>query len=192
LEPRLEEAVAGTRAVFFVDASHFVLAPFLGFLWSVARVFLRAPSGRQRFNVLGALQAVTHQLLTVTNDTYITAESVCLLLEQVASAGGALPVTVVLDNASYQRCARVAACAARLGIELLFLPPYSPNLNLIERLWGFVKDARLYNTYYEKFPAFTAAIEACLAETQGRHKAALDTHLTLKFQSFKTSINSLG
>lgn len=119
-----------------MDASHFVLAPFLGFLWGIARIFLRAPCGRQRFNVLGALQAVSHQLLTVTNDTYITAESVCLLLEQVASAGGALPVTVVLDNASYQRCARVAACAAHLGIALLVLPPYSPNLNLIERLGG--------------------------------------------------------
>lgn len=174
-----------------MDASHFVLAPFLGFLWSCARVFLRAPCGRQRFNVLGALQAVTHQLLTVTNDTSITAESVCLLLEKIAAAGGALPITVVLDNASYQRCARVAACAAHLGIELLFLPPYSPNLNLIERLWGFVKDACLYNTYYEKFPAFKGAIEACLAETQGRHKAALDSLLTLTFQSFKTSISDL-
>jgi|GEM_PF-3576885 len=65
-------------------------------------MFLHAPSGRQRFNVLGALQAVTHRLLTVTDDTYITAESVYLLLEQVASAGGALPIAVVLDNASYQ------------------------------------------------------------------------------------------
>ena len=168
-----------------MDASHFVLAPFLGFLWSFSRIFLRAPCGRQRFNVLGALQAVTHQLLTVSNDTYITAESVCLLLEQVARAGGALPITVVLDNASYQRCARVVACAARLGVELLFLPPYSPNLNLIERLWGFVKDACLYNTYYEKFPAFKEAIVTCLAETQGRHKTALNRLLTLKFQSFK-------
>ena len=175
-----------------MDASHFVLAPFLGFLWSVARVFLRAPCGRQRFNVLGALQAVSHQLLTVTNDTYITAESVCLLLEQIAAVGVALPVTVVLDNASYQRCARVAACAARLGVELLFLPPYSPNLNLIERLWGFVKDDCLYNRYYERFPAFKDAIQACLAETQGRHKATLDTLLTLRFQSFKTSVNDLG
>ena len=184
--------MAGTRAVYFVDASHVVLAPFLGFLWSVARIFLRAPCGRQRFNVLGALQAVTHQLLTVTNDTYITAESVCLLLERVAVAAGALPVTVVLDNASYQRCARVAACAARLGVELLFLPPYSPNLNLIERLWGFVKDDCLYNRYYANFPLFKDAIGACLRETQGRHKAALDTLLTLRFQSFKTSVSGLG
>ena len=99
---------------------------------------------------------------------------------------------MVLDNASYQRCARVAACAARVVVELLFQPPYSPNLNLIERLWGFVKDECLYNRYYEQFPAFKGAIQACLAETQGRHKAALDTLLTLKFQSFKTSINGLG
>ena len=70
IEPRLAEAQAGKRAVFFVDAAHFVLAPFLGFLWSLTRVFVKAPSGRQRFNVLGALNAITHELVTVTNDTY--------------------------------------------------------------------------------------------------------------------------
>ncbi len=52
IEPRLAQAHAGQRAVFFMDAAHFVLAPFLGFLWSVARIFIQAPSGRQRFNVL--------------------------------------------------------------------------------------------------------------------------------------------
>jgi hypothetical protein len=72
LDPRLAQARAGQRAVFFVDAAHFVLAPFLGFLWSVTRLFVRAPAGRQRFNVLGALNAITHELLTVTHDTYIT------------------------------------------------------------------------------------------------------------------------
>ena len=53
IQPRLDEAQAGKRVVLFVDAAHFVLAPFLGFLWSVVRVFIQAPSGRQRFNVLG-------------------------------------------------------------------------------------------------------------------------------------------
>ena len=86
----------------------------------------------------------------------------------------------------------MATCAARLGLELLFLPPYSPNLNLIERLWGFVKDTCLYNIYYEKFPAFKEAIATCLAETQGRHKTALNRRLTLKFQSFKISTSDLG
>ena len=76
LEPRLEEAKAGQRAVFFVDAAHFVLAPFLGMLWCFARVLIRAPAGRRRFNVLGALNAITHELVMVTHDTYVNASTV--------------------------------------------------------------------------------------------------------------------
>jgi hypothetical protein len=82
IEPRLAGAKAGTRAVFFVDAAHFVLAPFIGFLWSLTRIFIQAPEGRQRFNVLGAINAITQELVTITNDTYITAESVCALLDK--------------------------------------------------------------------------------------------------------------
>lgn len=84
LQPRLEEAKAGKRDVYFVDAAHFVLGAFLGYLWSFARVFVRTPSGRQRFNVLGALNAVTQQLMTITNDTYITSIQVCQLLHKIA------------------------------------------------------------------------------------------------------------
>ena len=103
LEPRLAQARVGQRAVFFVDAAHFVLAPFLGFLWSVTRIFLRAPAGRQRFNVLGALNTITHELVTVTNDTYITATEVCTLLRQLAALNLGVPITMVLDNALYQQ-----------------------------------------------------------------------------------------
>jgi hypothetical protein len=85
IQPRLDEAQAGKRVVLFVDAAHFVLAPFLGFLSSVVRVFIQAPSGRQRFNVLDALNAITHELITITNDAYINAESVCALLEKIAN-----------------------------------------------------------------------------------------------------------
>ncbi len=84
IEPRLAQAQAGQRAVFFGDAAHFVLAPFLGFLWSVVRVFLLAPAGRQRFNVWG-VNALTRALITVSNDTYLTAQSVCELLHQLAA-----------------------------------------------------------------------------------------------------------
>jgi len=105
----------------------------------VTRLFLRAPAGRQRFNVLGALNALTHELVTVTNDTYLTATDVCALLRHLAALNFDVPLTVVLDNARYQRCAQVVRLAASLQIELCFLPPYSPNLNLFERLWKFVK-----------------------------------------------------
>jgi transposase len=75
LEPILEEAKAGKRAVFFVDAAHFVMGAFLGFLWCFERLFIRSPSGRKRFNVLGALNAITHEVITVTNDTYYYSDS---------------------------------------------------------------------------------------------------------------------
>jgi len=185
LEPRLAEAQAGQRAVFFVDAVHFVLAPFLGFLWCFTRLFIQAPAGRQRFNVLGALNAITHELLTITNDTYINAESFCALLYKLAALQLSVPITLVLDNARYQKCALVAAVAASLQIELLYLPAYSPNLNLIERLWKFVKKECLYSTYYADFASFKAAIQKCLSETHTTHKTALDSLLTLKFQTFE-------
>jgi len=185
IEPRLAEAQAGKRAVFFVDAAHFVLAPFLGFLWSLTRVFVKAPSGRQRFNVLGALNAITHELVTVTNDTYITATQVCELLYKLAALNLGVPITIFLDNARYQKCALVKTTAASLQIELCFLPAYSPNLNLIERLWKFVKKQCLYSKYYTDFAAFRAAIVECLSQTNTTHKKALDSLITLRFQLFE-------
>jgi transposase len=166
IEPRLAEAQAGKRAVFFADAAHFVLAPFLGFLWSFTRIFIQAPAGRQRFNVLGALNAITHELITVTNDTYISAESVCELLRKLAALNLGVPITLFLDNARYQKCAIVFALAASLNIERCHLPAYSPNLNLIERLWKFVKKQCLYSKYYADFAAFKTAIETCLRDVE--------------------------
>ena len=185
LEPRLEQARAGARQVYFVDAAHFVFAPFLGFLWCATRLFVRAASGRKRYNVLGALDAVTHWMIRVTNDGYINAESVCALLRAVASTAVGLPVTLVLDNARYQKCALVQALAASLGIELLYLPSYSPNLNLIERLWRFVRQQSLGSTYYEDFARFTAAIDQCLDGLPTVHKGEMETLLTHKFQMFE-------
>ena len=156
-------------------------------LWCFARVFIPAPAGRQRFNVLGALNALTHELVTVTNDTYINAASVCELLRRLAALELGVPITLVLDNARYQKCSVVQTLAEALQIELLYLPPYSPNLNLIERLWKFVKKKCLYSIYYANFTDFKRAIAACLAQTQTTHKQELDTLLTLRFQTFKNS-----
>ncbi len=140
LEPRLFEAKEGKRAVFFVDAAHFVMGAFLGLVWCFERVFIKSPSGRKRFNVLGALNAITHEVITVTNDTYINAESVCQLLHKLAALSLTIPITLVLDNARYQKCKLVQELADSLGIELLYLPSYSPNLNLIERLWKYAHE----------------------------------------------------
>jgi transposase len=186
LEPRLAEARQGVREVYFVDAAHFVFAPFLGILWCLKRLYRRAASGRKRYNVLGALNAVSHKLIQVSNHSYINAESVCLLLRAVADAAlPGIPITLVLDNARYQKCALVDDLAKQLGIELLYLPSYSPNLNLIERVWKFVKSECLRSTYYANYEDFTAAIQQCLDDLPTKHKDAMDSLLTHNFQTFE-------
>lgn len=170
-----------------MDAAHFVLAPFLGYLWSAVRLFLKAPSGRQRLNVLGALNAVSHELVTVINNAYINSQSVCELLWKISRLNLQTPITLVLDNARYQRARIVQQLAAQLNIELLFLPSYSPNLNLIERLWKFVKKQCLYSKYYAEFSCFKNAIVECLQKTNTTYKEQLDSLLTLRFQTFKKS-----
>ena len=75
LEPRLAEAKAGQRVVFFMDAAHCAFAPFLGLVWCFERLCVKAPSGRQRLHVLAALHATTRDIFTVTNLTYITSET---------------------------------------------------------------------------------------------------------------------
>jgi transposase len=186
LEPKLEEARQGSRAVLFVDAAHFVHASFLGILWCAARLCVRAASGRKRFNVLAALDSVSHKLITVSNHSYINAQSVCLLLRAVADAATpGVPITLVLDNARYQKCALVAGLAGELGIEMLYLPSYSPNLNLIERVWKFVKAECLRSTYYDNYDKFNAAIQQCLDDLPTKHKAAMDSLLTHNFQTFE-------
>ena len=177
----------GKRTVFFIDAAHFVLAPFLGYLWCFTRLFLKAPSGRQRFNVLGALNAITHELVTITNETYINAQSVCDLLWKITRLNLDTPVTFLLDNARYQRCTTVKNLATQLNIELIFLPPYSPNLNLIERLWKFVKKQCLYSKYYSEFTKFKNSIMDCLQKTHSQYKQELVSLLTLNFQTFNKS-----
>lgn len=167
-----------------MDAAHCVYGSFLCCLWSFVRLFVRAASGRQRFNVLGAWNAMTCTLTAVTNTTVVNALTMCELLRQIAGQGLAGPVTVVLDNARYQKCALVQELAATLGIELLFLPGYSPNLNLIERLWRFIKREALYGRYHATFADFQKAIEETIGELGGKHKDKLASLMTLNFQVF--------
>jgi len=115
----------------------------------------------------------------------VNAETVCELLRTLAARYVGLPLTLVLDNARYQKCEVVRSLAAELGIELLYLPSYSPNLNLIERLWKFVKKECLSCRYYEDFARFKAAIAECLNGVEDNHKSSIRSLLTLNFQTFE-------
>jgi transposase len=186
LEPALAEAKAGRRDVYFVDAAHFVRGAFLCYLWCAVRMCIRGASGRQRYNVLGAWNAVTRELIRIGNTTRISSDTMVDLLAKIA-AGMTRPVTLVLDNARYQHCRKVKEEAERLGIQLLFLPSYSPNLNVIERLWKFTKAKALRGKHYNDFQQFQQAIDACLDQTSGAYAANMKSLMTLKFQTFDTN-----
>ena len=128
---------------------------------------------------------MTYQIVDVTNESYINSQSVCELLDKLVALSLEIPITLILDNAGYQKCHLVPEKAQQLGIELLYLPSYSPHLSLIERLWKFVRNECLYSRYYETFNDFKFAIIDCLQKSNTINKNKLTSLLTWNFQSFE-------
>lgn len=187
LSPLIEKARQKEIRLFFVDAAHFVLRPFLGFPYCLTALFAEASAGRKRYDVLGASDGITKEIITVTNFTYINSHSVCSLSDKLKTLYSDLPIYIVLDNAKYQKNKFVREYAENLGITLVYLPPYSPNPNLIERLWKFIKKEVLYSIYYENFSDFTNAIDQCINDTRDKYKDEIESLLSLNFQTFKNA-----
>ena len=187
LEPRIKEAKNGKRVLLFMDAAHFVWQLYMGILWCLSRIFIPAASGRTRINVLGVYDPIKNELIKIVNRSYINSSTVIELLEKIRGIHFGKAITIILDNAKYQRCEVVMERAAQLHIELLFLPTYSPNLNLIERLWRFVKKECLYSKYYKTAKDFESAITNCLDDINIGKKQKLTTLMALKFQLFPCS-----
>jgi len=124
-------------------------------------------------------------LIAVANTTYINAVVVCELLQVIADKHPGTPITLVMDNARYQHCKLVQEKAKALGIELLFLPSYSPNLNLIERVWKFVKAECLGGKHYENFEQFQQGINDCVNNLSSKYKKNMDSLITRNFQLFE-------
>jgi len=185
LNPLIEQAKNGEIHLVFMDAAHFVMGVFLCFLWSIKRVFIKSSSGRKRFNVLGAVDAITYKIHIYTNTSYINASCICAFLEQLrAYYSDGKPIYIILDNARYQKCKLVFYIAWCFNIYLVYQPPYAPNLNIIERLWKWVKKKALYATYYEDFEAFKNAIRQTIELANGEGKTEIQSLLNLKFQTF--------
>ena len=187
MNPRLDEARAGKRRLYFVDAAHFVFGTYLCSLWCLVRLWIPAASGRQRFNVLGAYDAISREMISITNTESVNTETMCdlvQLIERTYRRRKRIPITLVLDNARYQRNSWVMQVAEECGIELLFLPSYSPNLNLIERYWRLIKKEALYGRYYPNFAAFRAGIEESMRQLRNEKEDKVISMMTLKFQTF--------
>lgn len=188
LLPLISKAMKNKLTLLFLDGSHFVMGcDFLGHIYGKTRRFVKTFSGRKRYNVLGALNFVTKKVTTVANNTYITAVEVCEMLRKIAAEYAEKPVHIVLDNARYQKCKAVSSLAEELGVALHYIPPYSPNLNLIERLWKHVK-SRLRSKYYNQFSEFKETIDSIIDDTGNGSKKLIDKLIGESVQIFDTLV----
>lgn len=180
----MKEAEEGNLVLLFMDASHFVLGcDYLGYIYGRVRRFIKTFSGRKRYNVLGAIDYVTKRILTVTNDSYITATEVCDMLRKISEEYPEKTVHLIMDNARYQKCSAVQTLANELGIILQYIPPYSPNLNLIERVWKFVK-GELRSKYYDDFSDFKKKIDSIIESTTKENLPKVNRLIGEKVQLF--------
>ena len=186
----LEDAKKGIKKVYFADGAHLIYGYEKGYCWSKETVLIPSGYGRKRVNVLGFLDAVTHQVLKVMDKKakykkakYLNAESVCCGLKMVREQNpDQQRIYIILDNAAYQHCKLVQETAKEYGIILVFLPPYSPNLNLIERFWKFLRKNLLSVRYYNSFDEFFDAVSEFINNAHVRFKERLDSLLSFNFQ----------
>jgi len=142
-------------------------------------------------NLVGAFRRkadynyATKRMERVCNETYITSAQVVELLEKLAGTY-VKAIHVILDNVPYQRCQFVKDSALRLGITLHYLPIYSPNLNLIERVWKLIKSKVLNSAYFETFDGFRKNIECCVDGLHTALAADMATLITPKFHIIDT------
>ncbi len=188
LEPLLKEAESGTRKVLFMDACHVQLACVLGFLWCFARKYIKALPLRGRVNIIGACSAYGNDIICDITQETVDENAIAYFLFKVRSKIPSGKITLVLDNASYQKTAYVKETADGLGIELLYLPVASPNLNIIERLWKFLKKTFVANKIFESLNELEKHLKTSLSTLKNKHKKNLKSILTLNFQYFDGTV----
>lgn len=187
LQPIISEAKEGKRKLYFMDAVHFTLEAFTCHVWCKGPLYLKTGAGRNRFNLLGCVDPFSLDIIQSHSMVYVDADQTKAFLEKVRRESGDFPVSIVLDNARYQHCQAVKDKATELGIDLIFLPPYSPNLNIIERLWKYTRRHVLAGKYFDSPAKFHDALRHFFEVDYINHKSNLSSLLTLKFQSFENA-----
>ena len=185
---RYEELKATKEAkdrIYFIDGCHPMHNSQLSYGWfkKGKEKFIKANTGRKRVNINGAYNAEEKKVI-VREDESINSQSTIALIKQIKEQQCEGIIYLVADNATYYRSRIVKEFLnENQRVKMLFLPPYSPNLNLIERLWKFLKKKVIYNEYYEKFAVFKEKIMETLKNTE-RYQHELESSMTEKFQLF--------
>jgi transposase len=187
----VEEAREGENVVLFSDPVHQIHNNENDYAWQFkgkeGTKNVLANAGRRRLNIIGALNPLLLKTTTLLMEGSCDREVIKVFLRQIRQDYPNAPkITVFLDNAGYNRAYDVQELAQELNITLSYLPPYAPNLNLIERLWKFFKKKVMKNTYYPSFQSFYQAIDNFFKNFSDYEKE-LTSLLTLKFQIIKAS-----
>lgn len=156
----IDELSEEMGVILHIDAVHpqYNSKPSYGWFPKKKKIGLLSNTGRRRLNIHGALNPKTLEVFTVENEN-IDGFSTVELLEKIQRAyPSEKMITVVCDNAKYHFSQLVQKYLETSRIKLKFLPPYSPNLNFIERLWKFMHKKVTNNKFYEKFADFSFAI----------------------------------
>jgi transposase len=142
-----------------------------------------ANAGRKRYSVLGGYSPISQRQVSIRLEGTVTAETVCRFIDALEAAFlEAERITVYVDNARYFHARLVKAYLIGKRVRFVYLPPYSPNLNLIERLWKFCKKEVL-STFYPTFAQFTKVLDDFFDNLQ-RYRRELDTLMTENFELF--------
>jgi transposase len=185
---RKKGALKGYGKVYFLDAAHMLhqSVPSQGWIKRNETMELKTNTGRNRLNILGAYSPDDHGLISLETTASCDGALVCQLLRELRAANPGKRLLLVLDNASYNRADEVQKLARHLRIRLLYLPPYSPNLNLIERFWKFLKRRTVRNKFYPTFAEFRSAVQNVLNNI-GSYADELTSLMTEKFQLFSVA-----
>ena len=181
---KLESEKSPEDQIYFIDGVHPMhnVQPAYGWFYKGEAAVLPTNTGRDRINLNGAYNVEKQQII-IRSDKTINAQSTIQLLEEIKSKQTTGKIHIICDNARYYRCPLLAEYLSRIEnqrIIIHYLPPYSPNLNCIERLWKFMKKKTVYNTYYEKFKDFEKAIAAFFRNIE-QYKWELKSLMTTKF-----------
>lgn len=190
IKPLTAKALQGESDLLFMDAAHFVQGKFEAHLWSEEVMFAPTSHGRYRVNVIGGLDIVGKRTLSMYNDSYISAPTIVEYLTWLRGnhfKDKERELNILLDNARYQKCKLVTEAATALNINLINLPAYSPNLNLIERLWKVLKK-EMGKLFLQKKEEFKEAIKGLLAKINtSDFEEKIKGVFSLKFQKYKKS-----
>ena len=171
--------------VYFGDGVHpqHNSLPSYGWLPKGEETKLKSNTGRQRVNISGALDAETHEVITQQSERLNAETTIDFFKLLERKNPEAETIYIILDNAGYYKGEKIREYLKTSKVKILFLPPYAPNLNLIERLWKFFKKMVLYNKYYANFCEFKCAcMDFFKKKNLKKYKKQLDSLLTENFQ----------